>query len=755
MTTAPGNTQSTHTLRLLSDANSMKKGLDAVDKELSKVVIQMDKHQAAAALFNKESEATKRQLDRLTKQYVPLVAAQKKYETSLIALDRSLKANTITQQQYEQALEQVNAEYDAAKADELSHSMGDQAEAVELTTAELDQLRAQFDPLYAASLRYEQQLEELTRAHQVGALTSDQYDSALERLNAQYKANQLAATNVGKVTKQNTFLIQQAGYQFGDFFTQIAGGTSPMRAFAQQFGQIAQFLGPIGLAASVAVPALIALGPALFDAGDGAEDAKEALEEFNRALADYKQLASDSIKTTEQLAETYGRYAEDVRQALILQRQNALELAIQKQTLAFDEAAPALGRYADKLEQLRVLRSLTATNAFQENQWLQDQADILNELNPLTEEQVRQLLAINQAYSEGGDVQNQLDEAREFRKLLLDAYGSAEEIPKQLNAASLAMLDAAIKGAELAAVMERVAGAATTVAGVNYGTPLEWADDLLPPESESTVTVTTGGGREQQDELERLMQRLLLERDILTAIGLRKIALQELGREGEKYEDRQIQDLINLQREVDELTQRYQEQIDIVDALSGAAGQAFTDMITGSKSVEDALKDMARTVVNELFRILVLQRLIGSWNPTTGAGSGLAGWLGGLIFSAKGNVFNEGNVVPFAQGGVVSSPAVFPMTGGQVGIMGEAGPEAIMPLSRNSAGELGVAGPAIQINNYTGQEVTVDREEQLITIAVGRAQQAVEADFTRGMNSGQGPYARGLEGGYRARRKAT
>ena len=51
------------------------------------------------------------------------------------------------------------------------------------------------------------------------------------------------------------------------------------------------------------------------------------------------------------------------------------------------------------------------------------------------------------------------------------------------------------------------------------------------------------------------------------------------------------------------------------------------------------------------------------------------------------------NLIPFANGGVVSSPTLFPMggSGANVGLMGEAASEAILPLARGSDGTLGVA----------------------------------------------------------------
>jgi phage-related minor tail protein len=59
-------------------------------------------------------------------------------------------------------------------------------------------------------------------------------------------------------------------------------------------------------------------------------------------------------------------------------------------------------------------------------------------------------------------------------------------------------------------------------------------------------------------------------------------------------------------------------------------------------------------------------------------------------YSANGNIFSNGSIVPFAKGDIFNSPTSFPMAVGKTGIMGEAGPEAIMPLARGSDGKLGI-----------------------------------------------------------------
>jgi tape measure domain-containing protein len=60
------------------------------------------------------------------------------------------------------------------------------------------------------------------------------------------------------------------------------------------------------------------------------------------------------------------------------------------------------------------------------------------------------------------------------------------------------------------------------------------------------------------------------------------------------------------------------------------------------------------------------------------------------IAAANGAALSGGNVIPFALGGVVNRPTLFPMSGGRVGLTGEAGPEGILPLKRGRNGVLGV-----------------------------------------------------------------
>nr|MDD3493020.1 phage tail tape measure C-terminal domain-containing protein [Candidatus Thermoplasmatota archaeon] len=126
---------------------------------------------------------------------------------------------------------------------------------------------------------------------------------------------------------------------------------------------------------------------------------------------------------------------------------------------------------------------------------------------------------------------------------------------------------------------------------------------------------------------------------------------------------------------VDEGKSQFEELKQVIDGWGKDSAAAIADF---AMSGETSFRDMIDSMIRDLLRMMVYQNIT---KP-------LFGFVGGLFANAHGNAFQNGNVIPFAKGGIVSRPTIFPMAQG-AGLMGEAGPEAILPLTR-IGGDLGV-----------------------------------------------------------------
>ncbi len=155
--------------------------------------------------------------------------------------------------------------------------------------------------------------------------------------------------------------------------------------------------------------------------------------------------------------------------------------------------------------------------------------------------------------------------------------------------------------------------------------------------------------------------------------------------------------------------------------LSRGLRRAFDGLIFDGASLSDALNKVARSMVDAAYSAAI--------RPVTNHFGGLiASGVEGLFSGAfaDGASFSQGRVQPFASGGIVSGPVAFPMRGG-VGLMGEAGPEAIMPLTRGSDGKLGVRSQsggraiAVTINVSTPDAPSFQRSQGQIASQLSRA----------------------------------
>ncbi|MGH1465765.1 MAG: phage tail tape measure protein [Cognatishimia sp.] len=150
--------------------------------------------------------------------------------------------------------------------------------------------------------------------------------------------------------------------------------------------------------------------------------------------------------------------------------------------------------------------------------------------------------------------------------------------------------------------------------------------------------------------------------------------------------------------------------------------KAVDGVVQEGDSLSEALRNVVSGVINAAYGAAV--------KPVTDhfgslLARGIGGIFGGLLPFENGASFSQGRVMPFANGGIVSGPTSFPMRGG-LGLMGEAGPEAIMPLARGADGKLGVrsaGGRPVQVvmNIQTPDVQSFQRSRGQIAAQMGRA----------------------------------
>lgn len=594
--------------------------------------------------------------------------------------------------------------------------------------------------------------------------TTNNYTQATNRATvattnaAEAAARHAAAQRMaGKSTNRFGMYAQQVGYQVGDFFVQVQSGTNALVAFGQQGTQLAGLLPGLGGAiVGIGLSLGTMLGGMWMRTRDAAEEVNTEVITLSQSLDQFDTIQRRvSYNMRSNLEEAFSNSADAVGD--LLNKINQLDFKA-----AMDPIKDSLDDLSVGVDQVDIAISTMVgfKRLIDQGKTLsQQQQSIYEDAQNLVQENLSLAIAVE-------DVQEALKnigKAKSTEELIERIVEAKEELERFGGPVAQEALDQLIELAREAgvaeAVMNRLADAAGRLGdelsfaaslpaevaaravriGVESGAiPPHALQDLPQTDAEKayerllerrrtlartpTRSPSSGGGggstKTQEDYVGKLLAEAEQKRKL---IGLseeetrRQEILYQLREKGLPTDDKRIEQIIQMEAETRKLIEAEQQREQMMTAIQGHIESAFMSFVDGSKSVEDAFKSMLRNIILEIYQTKVAK-------PAANA-------IMDLLFSAKGNVFSGGaHVKAYADGGVVNRTTAFPMRGG-VGIMGEAGPEAIMPLKRGKNGKLGVqmegSSGATVVNNYFN--VSANGDDSVKRIIRGEIPRITEA----------------------------
>tara|TARA_R110002074_G_scaffold16000_1_gene53971 strand:+ start:3963 stop:5606 length:1644 start_codon:yes stop_codon:yes gene_type:complete len=517
----------------------------------------------------------------------------------------------------------------------------------------------------------------------------DEMTPAVGNMNKKLKGTAKQASAVKQQFKFMRGGMGQVGHQVQDIAVQLQMGQNAMLVFGQQGSQIASLFGPHGaiIGAFLAVGAAIAtsLMPSFFGASEVMKQLKKDTEDLglklNELTGAQRELAaiqlSQSIKGVTSAMEEQADAAESSRMSYFDHNQ---------QRLVYLETEK---EYAD-----RIVLSKTKLQLLTKQQELYNHAQEGGTVAGKKRiEQAREELAIM-------GLDSNLRKLRTI-KLLEDNNDISKSEAKKLRS-----IERARKAYQEAMDDEKAEASERTKA----------ADAL--------AAATAAEEKANKIRLASLRRTLSSKKGLLEADYNSNKALieQEVKDEAEKYSlllhlrEKYQDDLKKLANADKKMSDELKEFRDTYRPIFNEFGDGFVDAITGAEKFSDAIRNMAKNVIDSLLRIMmqkmIFDQLFGafesSFGPTansgTGGGSGGSRTLGG----------------PVQQGRSV--------------LVGERGPEIFTP---SSAGQItpnneisGGGGVTIvqHINVTTGVQQTVRAEIKQLMPQIAQAAKGAVAD---------------------------
>lgn len=540
-----------------------------------------------------------------------------------------------------------------------------------------------------------------------------QNDKALKALTTQLEKTakeapkaQKAIKNAGKGMNSFGNQTRNVSYQLTDFIVQVQGGTDATRALGQQLPQLLAGFGAFGAAAGVVASLLPALVQLLQETETSAEDAAEAWDKYTEALERFKATGSDVDAIA---ASLLGATAVEERASAVKSLREEAEKLGEIGKVGRAREASILSRFGSVAEFERYNEIISELNAENIDETAADLARLaagMGELgNPETVAELERLFFalrdLNDETSSNQPVVSRWAEdavaANDYRQMLEEVAQKTyelrlEEEERERKAAEARKREAESARRRLRATLQPVQ-----------------AFEADPEINKRYLEFQ----KQQEANAEKLKQTYAQLYPAATEYAAAQERINYALSEGIISEERYQQELESATKTFEESTKGWTLAGEMIETFDKSFTTMLDGVLMGTQDLASGFEDMAKVIIAQLLKLLAYKAVF--------AGFGIdLGLPAGATESAKGNVISGGKVVPFAKGGIVGGPTLFPMKGG-AGLMGEAGAEAILPLSRGPGGNLGVSAAPVNVtvnNMASGVRVNTRQTDQGLTLDV-------------------------------------
>lgn len=501
--------------------------------------------------------------------------------------------------------------------------------------------------------------------------------------------------------------LQQAGMQVNDFVTSVSTGASPVQAFNQQIGQLGYAMSMMGGAAgrvgtflagpwgALVIGASMALGylwesfnkteEATIDVTEALDFSKMSFEETAKVAA----LLAEQNKKVERTSYQAAAALMTNARASMASAQAALTNARAKAAEAraeFDSMGPreriAFGA-AEVLEAEKRVKSLEAAARQAESSFAKAEAKFLVMAASMSEKAVQiegLQTRMNLLVEAAGDLGRVTPEIRQEIKATAAAMSALRGNTEKNEAAIRNFARASSEAVKAVSPLEKELAklnlqAVKLLANFNAGFIGEEefvsGARLLSALEKIAKYEDVDPLKKVEDRLDRIYQKSQREKEISDAMrSIVEAGSQPLVVSGVDQDFQRQTQLVEAQVDrsmanVRDIMRGYTEEMSAsFNSIGESVAEAFKGMITGAQSFGDAMKGIVQSVIDELFRLFVVQQIVGF----------VSNALGSAFGAFSGASPSGANHIPAGATGGYPAP-------GKPVMVGERGPEMFVPTS--------------------------------------------------------------------------